>query len=125
MCSVHKFWQLFHSNAPKRNRNLPKRKTAVAAAAEDSPYQRKRQVSLETADKSQTEPAKPIERKIIRNAELSLESDAPEEAQQKITAIAESKGGFVVESTAARKRCYFGQTRHGNNDNSRSGGEIQ
>lgn len=57
------------------------------------------QVSLETADKSQSEPEKPTERKIIRNAELRLESDAPEEAQQKITAIAESKGGFVIEST--------------------------
>jgi hypothetical protein len=40
-----------------------------------------------------------IERKIIRNADLQLETDAPEEAQQKITTIAESKGGFVVEST--------------------------
>lgn len=59
------------------------------------------QVSLEDADRSRTEtaPEKPVERKIIRNADLSLESDAPEEAQQKITAIAESKGGFVVEST--------------------------
>jgi major membrane immunogen (membrane-anchored lipoprotein) len=55
------------------------------------------QVSLE--NQSQTEPEKPIERKIIRNAELRLESDAPEEAQQKITAIAEGKGGFVIEST--------------------------
>ena len=56
----------------------------------------KDQVSLDAADKSQA--AKPIERKIIRNAELSLESDEPEVAQQKITAIAEGKGGFVIES---------------------------
>jgi len=41
----------------------------------------------------------PIDRKIIRNADLQLETDAPDEAQQKITAIAEGKGGFVVEST--------------------------
>lgn len=40
-----------------------------------------------------------IERKIIRNADLQIETDAPEESQQKIGAIAESKGGFVVEST--------------------------
>lgn len=39
------------------------------------------------------------ERKIIRNADLSLETDAPEEAQRKIASIAEGKGGFVVEST--------------------------
>lgn len=40
-----------------------------------------------------------VERKIIRNADLSLETDAPEEAQRQIAAIADSKGGFVVEST--------------------------
>ena len=55
------------------------------------------QVSLDEAGKSQTQTAA-IERKIIRNADLSLESGAPEEAQQKITEIAEGKGGFVVES---------------------------
>jgi hypothetical protein len=52
-------------------------------------------VTIDQADKSKTVVT---ERKIIRNANLSLESAAPEEAQQKITAIAESKGGFVVES---------------------------
>ena len=56
------------------------------------------QVSLETADQSQAEPAKPIERKIIRNAELQLESDKPDEAQRKIGEIANQFGGFVVES---------------------------
>ncbi len=55
------------------------------------------QVSLETVDKSQT--AKPVERKIIRNADLSLESDEPEVAQQKIATIAQQKGGFVIQST--------------------------
>lgn len=38
------------------------------------------------------------DRKIIRNAELNLEAENPEEAQRQITAIAEMKGGFVVES---------------------------
>ena len=55
-------------------------------------------ISLEDADKSQTMPI-PVERKIIRNAELNLEANSPEETQQKISAIAESKGGFVIEST--------------------------
>jgi membrane-associated protease RseP (regulator of RpoE activity) len=55
------------------------------------------QVSLDQADKSKTETV-PTERKIIRNADLQLESTSPEESQQKITSIAESKGGFVVES---------------------------
>ncbi len=39
-----------------------------------------------------------IERKVIRNAELQLESESPEDAQHRITTVAETKGGFVVES---------------------------
>ena len=56
------------------------------------------QVSLDQAANSQTQPTA-TERKIIRNADLQLEANAPEETQQKITAIAENKGGFVIEST--------------------------
>jgi len=55
-------------------------------------------ISLEQSDQTQTAPTV-IERKIIRNADLTLEANAPEEAQNKITAIAESKGGFVIESS--------------------------
>jgi hypothetical protein len=55
------------------------------------------QISLTQAEQTQTEPVV-VERKIIRNADLQLEADAPEEAQAKITQIAESKSGFVVES---------------------------
>jgi hypothetical protein len=54
-------------------------------------------VSLEQTEKAENAPT--VERKIIRNADLQLESNSPEEAQQKITAIAESKNGFVVESS--------------------------
>ncbi len=56
------------------------------------------QVSLNQAENSQTAPIT-AERKIIRNADLQLETDAPEEAQKKIAQIVEAKGGFVVEST--------------------------
>lgn len=38
------------------------------------------------------------DRKIVRNAELHLESAKPEEAQKKIAAIAEANAGFVVGS---------------------------
>jgi hypothetical protein len=55
-------------------------------------------ISLEQSDQTQTARTA-IERKIIRNADLVLEANAPEEAQNKITAIAESKGGFVIESS--------------------------
>ena len=37
------------------------------------------------------------DRKIIRNAELNLEAENPEEAQRRITGIVEQKSGFVVE----------------------------
>ena len=57
----------------------------------------KQQITLSQAENSQTPPPT-IERKIVRNADLQMEADSPEQAQQKITAIAESKGGFVVES---------------------------
>ncbi len=54
-------------------------------------------ISLDQTTASQVNTA-PSDRKIIRNAELNLEAENPEQAQQQITAIAEMKGGFVVES---------------------------
>jgi len=44
-----------------------------------------------------------VERKIIRNATLTLEADSPEEAGRKITSIAETKGGFVVTSDTQQR----------------------
>src|SRR5262249_17830794 len=55
------------------------------------------QVSLIKAEQV-TDSEYNIDRKIVRNAELDLEADSPEKAQQSITSIAEMKGGFVVES---------------------------
>lgn len=54
-------------------------------------------VSIAITETSQ-QSAVPTDRKIIRNAEIALESDSPEESQNQITAIAQSKGGFLVES---------------------------
>jgi SOS-response transcriptional repressor LexA len=53
--------------------------------------------SLSAASSSQAS-SQAIERKIIRNAELTIELDSPEEAQRRIAAIAEKHGGFVVTS---------------------------
>lgn len=58
------------------------------------------QISLNQAEQTQTAPVT-VERKIIRNADLQLEATAPEEAQQKISQIAETKGGFVVETQSS------------------------
>lgn len=54
---------------------------------------------LGVADKVTADTSSPVNRKIIRNAELNLESPDPAEAQRKITSITESKQGFVVSST--------------------------
>lgn len=62
-----------------------------------SPSDTGAQFALANTTAAQTETA-PSARKIIKNAELNLEAAVPEESQQKITAIAESKGGFVIES---------------------------
>ncbi|HEX7174977.1 MAG TPA: DUF4349 domain-containing protein [Pyrinomonadaceae bacterium] len=56
-----------------------------------------RDVSLSQADASQAASV-PTERKIIRNAALTIESDAPAEGQRRIASIAEQRGGFVVTS---------------------------
>lgn len=66
----------------------------MAAAAPKS------EVSSDKSEQSSSPPI-PVERKIIRNADLILESNSPEEAQQKIAAIAQSKGGFVIESQSS------------------------
>jgi len=42
------------------------------------------------------------DRKIIRNAELTIETDSPTEGLRRITTIAESHGGFVVTSDFKR-----------------------
>jgi hypothetical protein len=60
-------------------------------------------VSLEQANNSQSM-AEAMDRKIIRNAELTLEVGAPQDIQRKISSIAETLGGFVVTSEAKQKR---------------------
>jgi uncharacterized protein DUF4349 len=49
------------------------------------------QVSLESAASAQA-----VERKIIQNAEMTIETGAPDEGQRKISAIADKHSGFVV-----------------------------
>ncbi|HKQ51267.1 MAG TPA: DUF4349 domain-containing protein [Pyrinomonadaceae bacterium] len=54
------------------------------------------------AQEATAEPSLSIERKIIRNAELAIESRNPEESFRKVASLAESKGGFVVTSEAVQ-----------------------
>ncbi len=55
------------------------------------------QISLAQADKSQSF-AEAMNRKILRNADLTIEVGDPAEVQRRISSIAESFGGFVVTS---------------------------
>lgn len=65
------------------------RMQAVNAPTEDG--------SLAKADSAQAA-SEAIERKIIRNGKLTIETDSPTAGQSKITSIAESLGGFVITS---------------------------
>lgn len=58
---------------------------------------RDQQVSLNQGISEQASAAA-ADRKIIRNGELTIETDSPTDGQHKITSIAESHGGFVVTS---------------------------
>lgn len=78
--------------------------SALSNTAAKPVAQRRRlgQILAEKIPLSQTQTSQvdtaPTDRKIIRNADLSLESETPEETQRRITSIAEANGGFVVES---------------------------
>jgi hypothetical protein len=65
------------------------------------------QVSLDQASNSQAM-AEAMNRKIIRNGELTLEVADPLDAQRKISSIAETLGGFVVTSEAKQRRAADG-----------------
>src|SRR5215207_11732723 len=64
-------------------------------------------VSLERAEDpaapQQGPNAAPVERKMIRNATLTLEVEQPAKAMQRIASVAESRGGFVVTSDSRQQ----------------------
>ena len=59
-------------------------------------------VSLLSADKTELTNVA-ADRKIIRNADLTLEVDSTTDAQHRVTSIAEANGGFVVTSEAKQR----------------------
>jgi len=86
---------------------------AIAGAANSEPevyYQRgiskpvvaNQAISLEQTNASNTA-AQTVDRKIIRNANLTLEVASPGDVQPKIVSIAESHQGFVVTSEATQR----------------------
>jgi hypothetical protein len=59
-------------------------------------------VALQTAGAAQAA-AEAFDRKIIRNADLTVEVEGPEDAQRRISSIAEANGGFVVTSESQQR----------------------
>ena len=84
------------STRPATVANAPKEAAQAGEAAIEK-------VSLDEAGASQAAPVA-TERKIIRNASLTIEVDAPAESQRRIASIAESRGGFVVTSESRQQR---------------------
>ncbi len=80
--------------------------SAQAAMNDVAPAAKMAGGSTQTAQNGQSagNPGAPTAatRKIIRNGELALSVDAPEEAQRKAAALVEEKGGFVVSSNTQR-----------------------
>jgi hypothetical protein len=70
---------------------------ALSSAVITSAGGRDQQVSLNQTINEQASAAA-ADRKIIRNGDLTIETDSPTDGQHKITSIAESHGGFVVTS---------------------------
>jgi len=57
----------------------------------------------QTGDAAQGGAPAPAERKIIRNATLTIQADEPAKAVQRVASIAESRGGFVVTSESRQQ----------------------
>ena len=88
---------LFSLSSCGRLADYSTRPAAESIAEPKYQYKTTTQVSLQQAGQSQSI-AEAANRKILRNGELTLEVPAPEEAERKITSIADAAGGFVVTS---------------------------
>src|SRR5215216_2658105 len=83
------------TSAPVAQSNEELRKDSYGARPE--------KVSLSDADKAETT-AEAADRKIIRNADITIEVASTAEAQHSVTSIAEARGGFVVGSEAIQRK---------------------
>lgn len=91
------------TNAPSRNvaeQIEAPAKESEKTVAYDNVKQQK--VSLTDVDKVGAT-AEAVERKIIRNAEITMEVASTTDTQHKVTSIAEANGGFVVTSEAKQR----------------------
>jgi len=86
------------SSQAKTNQIADKSEAAEASAG----FVALRKVSLSDSEQAE-ETSAAIDRKIVRNADLTLEVPSTTETQQKIVSIAETQGGFVVTSEAKQR----------------------
>ncbi len=77
-------------------------KTQAATYYDSQTNAHQQQVSLSQVDTA-AEAAEAADRKIIRNANLTIEVDSTSDTQHKVTSIAQSQGGFVVTSEAKQR----------------------
>ena len=75
---------------------------APSRAPSAAPESEMQPVSLQTAGGAQAA-AEAFERKIIRNADITVELENPEGAKQRLSSIAESSGGFIVTSESQQR----------------------
>jgi len=76
-------------------------RTQVEAKPQSSSPQAEK-TSLAEVDKA-TSTAEALDRKIIRNADITIEAASTTEAQYRVTEIAEAHGGFVITSEAKQR----------------------
>src|ERR1700730_11938 len=101
---------MFAASSFRESRSAESAKRSVATSAEQTKMVKEqaqnravmRQVSLDDAVKSDSTTAA-MERKIIRDADLTMEVPSTTETQRRVTSIAESHGGFVVTSEAKQR----------------------
>jgi hypothetical protein len=74
-----------------RNNTSASRSSIAGPVERREGLQEKQQVPLDSAGAAQA-----FARKVIQNAEITIETDKPNEGQRKIGVIAEKHGGFVV-----------------------------
>jgi hypothetical protein len=77
-------------------------KTEARSNLKSQDLLQEQQISLSKADAANLA-SQAIERKIIRNANLTVEVTSPPESQRKISSITESHQGFVVTSEATQR----------------------
>lgn len=84
--------------APQEQQSSEGLKSVVGGGGGDAAQRTVQDVSLQQADASQAQPVPAAERKIIRDATLTLEVEEPAKAAERVTSVAASRGGYVVSS---------------------------